>query len=556
MFSVMKRGLAVFAVSFLFVGSALAEYRYIGTSSFDIPTKYVKDVLDTVILGSKDRGLLDNRVLDVTADNRGNVAFATMKGVSVYNNGNWNNYPFFEGMNDSRVLSVTYNSAGDLFAATIEGVVRIDQNGTAVMISSDPTYKVVADDHGNIFTTTDNGAAKYDSNKKWTYFDASSTDMDFGRVYGIFGDDEIYWFGADRLMRISRSGKQTFYRPMDYLPRIFKAINMDGKYRMWYGSHNGLLMNNDGTWIEYGLADGLPSENINDIVIDNKGAAWFATDNGIAEFTGTGFKKYDFGYGILDPKITGIAFDNQGRLWYSSLKGVGVLKGNQFENIFATSLFKDIESVPWASSFIQRLEKLKIIKGYDDGNFHPNYNITRAEILKIAINASGSEIPEVNGAGYPFYDVRWSEDWFAAHAQWAHVNRIFDLQDQNTFNANQRTTRIEALRAIMYAFNATLDYSGVSQFVDVNQEDSVFVNAAVSSGLLGGYSDGTFRPYNLITRAEITKIISNAIDAYGRQNQEVESKEFVEDEAAARLQGSKTNVLQLQQIIRKYKDLD
>ncbi len=45
------------------------------------------------------------------------------------------------------------------------------------------------------------------------------------------------------------------------------------------------------------------------------------------------------------------------------------------------------------------------------------------------------------------------------------------------------------------------------------QPDSTFypyVRCLACQGILGGYSDGTFRPNNLITRGQIAKIVSNA----------------------------------------------
>ena len=55
-------------------------------------------------------------------------------------------------------------------------------------------------------------------------------------------------------------------------------------------------------------------------------------------------------------------------------------------------------------------------------------------------------------------------------------------------------------------------YEPIEKFSDIKEHYSrEYVDAMISKGIINGYNDGTFRPDNLITRAEISKILSLAL---------------------------------------------
>lgn len=72
-------------------------------------------------------------------------------------------------------------------------------------------------------------------------------------------------------------------------------------------------------------------------------------------------------------------------------------------------------------------------------------------------------------------------------------------------------TRAELLKMVFGAAGTALVTGGKNYFSDVDPASwqASYVNTAKANGIIGGYSDGTFRPNNPITRAEAFKIIIN-----------------------------------------------
>lgn len=117
------------------------------------------------------------------------------------------------------------------------------------------------------------------------------------------------------------------------------------------------------------------------------------------------------------------------------------------KNVPQTAVFNDVAPDAWYADAVQRLASLNMIKGYEDGSFRPDASITRSEFTAIAMRFSKG----TQASDHPFSDVEadaWYHDTIA----------------------------------------------GASQY-----------------GWIGGYKDGTFRPQNTITRAEVTAITNRML---------------------------------------------
>ena len=107
---------------------------------------------------------------------------------------------------------------------------------------------------------------------------------------------------------------------------------------------------------------------------------------------------------------------------------------------FLPGTFTDLGDAEWARQYINDLAAKKIVSGYEDNTFRPNNNITRAEYAQILINAIGK-----NGESADTY------------------------------------------------------------FDDVPTDAWFYHNVAVAAqyGIVSGYGDGNFGPYDLITREQM-----------------------------------------------------
>lgn len=122
------------------------------------------------------------------------------------------------------------------------------------------------------------------------------------------------------------------------------------------------------------------------------------------------------------------------------------------EDITGYSGFKDIDNSAWYAEYIAYLEKYDIISGYDDGTFKPYNSITRAEFTAVC-------------------------------------TRFYELFDE-------------------------ISVEGRNIFNDVNEDywaaSYIFVDSDM--GWIEGYDDGTFKPDNDITRAEVVTIINRVLN--------------------------------------------
>lgn len=85
-------------------------------------------------------------------------------------------------------------------------------------------------------------------------------------------------------------------------------------------SHSFLFAQGN-AYIHYGVAEGLPSNEVYTVIKDRNGFLWFGTDNGVVRFDGGEFEVFNLEQGLLDPVVFGLHEDAQGRIWFRSFTG-------------------------------------------------------------------------------------------------------------------------------------------------------------------------------------------------------------------------------------------
>ncbi|MDQ0245530.1 SpoIID/LytB domain protein [Bacillus fengqiuensis] len=166
--------------------------------------------------------------------------------------------------------------------------------------------------------------------------------------------------------------------------------------------------------------------------------------------------------------------------------------------------FKDVTDTHWAETYINDLSQKNIISGYSDRTFRPNNTVTRAQFTKIMINSIGYGLV-FNQQSFP--DVP-KDDWANPYVEAAIQNGLLLQTEVGThFNSNVPITREEM--AVM--IGRALQLSPVSRpekFTDNYQmKRPGLVEAVSEAGILDGYSDGTFKPKNFLSRAQAAKVI-------------------------------------------------
>ena len=121
----------------------------------------------------------------------------------------------------------------------------------------------------------------------------------------------------------------------------------------------------------------------------------------------------------------------------------------------------------------------------------------------------------VPGGELAFQDVR-PGDWCYDAVRWAFETGLMNGTSTTTFTPNTSTTRGQIV-AILYRLEGS-PVMGANSFSDVASGAyyAAAVSWASSNGIVNGYSDGTFRPNNLITREQMAAFLYRYASQKGR----------------------------------------
>lgn len=188
----------------------------------------------------------------------------------------------------------------------------------------------------------------------------------------------------------------------------------------------------------------------------------------------------------------------------------------------AAGLVQPAEAAYWADPYGQQLVEWGVMRGDISGNLNLANPITRAEFVTMCNRAFGY----TKLGAMPFTDVI-STDWYAEDINIAYNAGYFKGTSAagNLASPNARLTREQA--AVMLARNMLLrettgESLGFSDSRTLNEWSRGLIGAAVAEGVLTGYSDGSFRPANPITRGEVAamlvRVIGTPVNKSGSQS--------------------------------------
>lgn len=175
-------------------------------------------------------------------------------------------------------------------------------------------------------------------------------------------------------------------------------------------------------------------------------------------------------------------------------------------------VFSDLPVDHWAGDCVEQLLAEGIVSGDPAGTFRPNDNVNRAEFVKMIMRALYPEMSDYAAVSC-YGDVK-SSDWFASPVCAAGSINIVKGYDGNVFRPAQFMTRAEAISVLAKAMNLPISANVASMFPDVTAVWQIsYINAAAKQNLVGGYTDGSFRPNNNLSRAEAAKLVCNAVNS-------------------------------------------
>ncbi|MGN7382094.1 S-layer homology domain-containing protein [Paenibacillus sp. SAFN-117] len=143
--------------------------------------------------------------------------------------------------------------------------------------------------------------------------------------------------------------------------------------------------------------------------------------------------------------------------------------------------FNDVAS-HWAKSYVDLLSHKLIVDGYEDGSFGPERSITRAEFAAIIARSLGLDTSASSSS--TFSDVQ-SGDWYAGVVNAAVQSGIVDGYEDGTFRPNAQINREELAAMVVRA----LAYVGKDVKVSSTEQDALLAKFADADSIVWGQAE-------------------------------------------------------------------
>ncbi|WP_223068327.1 S-layer homology domain-containing protein [Paenibacillus caui] len=198
----------------------------------------------------------------------------------------------------------------------------------------------------------------------------------------------------------------------------------------------------------------------------------------------------------------------------------------------AAVTFKDVSEAPWAQKYIAKMALVGIMIGNSDGSFKPQNYVTHQEAVMMAIRLMGKEDEALTATSES--PALTADTWAIPYVSLAIKDGLVHVDEETAAQGKlwgqQAASREWATRLIIRAIGHEADAErladAVTLFTDVGEDGTAlrgYINAAVSLGIVKGFTDNTFKPGQLLTRAQIASIFSNSLP-YVAEEASVSSK--------------------------------
>ncbi|MHB1128295.1 MAG: S8 family serine peptidase [Bacillota bacterium] len=185
--------------------------------------------------------------------------------------------------------------------------------------------------------------------------------------------------------------------------------------------------------------------------------------------------------------------------------------------------FSDLKN-QWPAREADLLASRRVLTGYPDGTFRPQESVTRAQLAAIIVRALGmeNEAAQLQGIKPPYRDLP-SGYWANGYIQVARELGLVAGFNDGTFRPGVPVQRDQMTTVLVRSLNYDLAESTLLQPLPFTDSRSIGVWArpavavAIRRGLVGGFSDGTFRPALAVTRAQAAAFLARFLQERGAQ---------------------------------------
>ena len=165
------------------------------------------------------------------------------------------------------------------------------------------------------------------------------------------------------------------------------------------------------------------------------------------------------------------------------------------------------------SSVLNTDDHYSYIIGYKDGYLRPYGTITRGEVATIFFRLLTDEARDKYWSQTNNYSDCNSDLWCNNAISTLSNMGIIDGYSDGTFRPYGKITRAQFAKiAVGFFETTTQEYQGYYSDIPENAWFTNYVEAASRVGLIQGFADGTFRPNVNITRAQACVIVNRALN--------------------------------------------
>ena len=191
-----------------------------------------------------------------------------------------------------------------------------------------------------------------------------------------------------------------------------------------------------------------------------------------------------------------------------------VLIGSTFAGIVSAD-FADVKPKSSHYDAILALHEKDIISGFPDGTFRPNESVTRGQAAKMIVKAFDLAVLDPKNPN--FSDVPTTHEYLPYIATLKSLGIISGYED-GTFAVDAPVTRAQMAKMISLAIN--LSPSDKHPFTDVPTTSAAnsYIAALYQSGITTGTSSTTFSPTSPVTRGQLASFIVRAQKSYEQED--------------------------------------
>jgi len=194
--------------------------------------------------------------------------------------------------------------------------------------------------------------------------------------------------------------------------------------------------------------------------------------------------------------------------------GDAVLLATESSGMYKATTFNDVSGEHWAYAYVEALYESGITTGYDYGViklYYPSQNVQRSQMAAFIVRARFGESFTYNLTPH-FTDIPDSH-WAFKYIQKMYDEGITTGYSDGTYRPSENVTRAQMATFIIKAlFGDSFSYTLDEYFSDIPDTHWAFkyIQKMYDEGITTGYSDGTYRPAQYVSRAQMATFIGRA----------------------------------------------